>query len=71
MAKYFEYHTKQYIEPKRSTVMFVDWLRKNVSLENKNIIDVACGGEVIRPTWVDSFQPQIFSVLIMMKISYH
>ncbi len=44
MAKDFEYHTKQYIEPKRSTVMFVDWLRKNVSLENKNIIDVACGG---------------------------
>jgi len=39
-----EYHKKQFAEIKRGTVAFVDWLESNVELDNKTILDMACGG---------------------------
>ena len=42
--KDLEYHTKQYESPKRSTVVFVDWLETFEVLERSNILDMACGG---------------------------
>ena len=38
-----EYHTRQFKEPYRSTVMFHDWLTKQVELDGKHILDMACG----------------------------
>lgn len=38
------YHRKQFIEPKRSTVAFEKFLTRCRNIDNSNILDLACGG---------------------------
>ncbi len=39
------YHEKQFLEPYRSTVAFDTFLNKYTELNNKKILDIACGGQ--------------------------
>lgn len=39
-----QYHSKQFIEPKRSTVKFADFLQENTEVNGSRIMDMACGG---------------------------
>lgn len=43
MDKDYEYHKKQFSEIKRSTVLFVDWLKSIVGVQNSVVLDMACG----------------------------
>ena len=38
------YHRKQFLEPKRSTVAFEEFLTHCRNIDNSNILDLACGG---------------------------
>lgn len=43
--EYFNYHLKQYEVPYRSTVSFIDFIRKSINTEEaSSVIDVGCGG---------------------------
>lgn len=42
-SKIMDYHERQLQTPYRSTVLFEKFLLKNISLNNKRIIDIACG----------------------------
>ena len=38
-----DYHLRQYKVPYRSTVMFHNWLRERVTLDEQRILDMGCG----------------------------
>lgn len=42
------YHRKQFLEPKRSTVAFEKFLTQYRDIDNSNILDLACGGGCCR-----------------------
>lgn len=41
------YHRKQFLEPKRSTVAFEEFLTQCRNIDNSNILDLACGGGAV------------------------
>lgn len=42
-SKMIAYHERQILTPYRSTVLFEKFLSENISLDNSQIIDIACG----------------------------
>lgn len=42
-SKMMEYHERQIQKPYRSTILFEEFLKENTCLDNRKIIDIACG----------------------------
>ena len=43
MIKISKYHKNQHKQIYNSTIEFIDFIKKNVSLKNKTILDIGCG----------------------------